>query len=140
MTWPSEYQRASIEFERFMVTARDAADLATTNQAWTMVEGALRAFRRRLTIEQALRFADCLPPVLRALFVEDWHPQRSPVPMGTRDEILEEVRGLRHEHNFSPPNAVEAVGVALRACVEPEALERALSAMPEPVRSFWFAP
>jgi uncharacterized protein (DUF2267 family) len=140
MTWPSQYQRASIEFERFMVTARDAAGLTTTNQAWTMVEGVLRAFRRRLTVEQALRFADCLPPVLRALFLEDWHPQDSPAPMGTREEIFEEVRSLRHGHNFSPPNAVEAVGVALRACVDAQALERALSAMPEAVRSFWSAP
>lgn len=140
MTWPSQYQRASIEFERFMVAARDAAGLQTTNQAWNMVDGVLRAFRRRLTVEQALRFADCLPPVLRALFVEDWHPQRSPAPLATREEILEEVRSVRHEHNFSPPNAVEAVVAALRVCVEPAALERGLSAVPDAVKTFWFPP
>jgi len=33
MTIPSEYQRATIEFERFMVDARDEAGLATTNMA-----------------------------------------------------------------------------------------------------------
>ena len=37
MPWPPEYQRASIDFEKFMVTARDRANLATTNMAWNMV-------------------------------------------------------------------------------------------------------
>ena len=31
MPWPPEYQRASVDFEKFMVVARDAASLATTN-------------------------------------------------------------------------------------------------------------
>lgn len=31
MTIPSEYQRATVEFECFVVDARDAAGLATTN-------------------------------------------------------------------------------------------------------------
>lgn len=140
MTWPTEYQRASIDFERFMVLARDAAGLPTTNMAWNMVEGVLRAFRRRLTVEQALRFSDCLPPVLRALFLENWHPRASPAPFGTREEILEEVRALRQEHNFSPSNAIEAVAKALRACAEPDSLERALSALPGAARDFWVVP
>lgn len=29
MTWPFEYQNASLEFERFMVDARDFAGLTT---------------------------------------------------------------------------------------------------------------
>ncbi len=123
-----------------MVAARDAAGLQTTNMAWSMVEGVLHAFRRRLTVEQALRFADCLPPVLRALFVEHWHPQSSPAPFGTREEILNEVRSVRHEHNFSPSNAVEAVSNALRTCIDAETLERALSDLPSAAKDFWAAP
>jgi uncharacterized protein (DUF2267 family) len=137
MTWPLEYQLASLEFERFMVAARDAAGLQTTNMAWNMVEGVLHAFRRRLTVDQALRFADCLPPVVRALFLENWHPDSSPAPFGTPEEILAEVRSVRPEHNFSPPNAVEAVARALRACIKGEALERALSTLPVGATDFW---
>lgn len=74
MTLPFKYQNASLEFERFMIDARDLAGLSTTNMAWNMVVGVLHTFRRRLTIDQALRFAGVLPPILRAVFVEDWHP------------------------------------------------------------------
>ena len=140
MTWPSAYQRASVDFERFMVAARDAAGLQTTNMAWNMVDGVLLAFRRRLTVEQALRFADCLPPVLRAMFLEDWHPELTPQAFGTRQEILREVISLRKEHNFSPPDAIEAVATALHACVPAEALEHALSKLPTAARSFWAVP
>lgn len=67
MTWPQEYQRAAFEFERFMVAARDAAALSTTNQSWTMAEAVLRVFRRRLTVAQAIVFGNALPPLLRAV-------------------------------------------------------------------------
>ena len=123
-----------------MVAARDAAGLHTTNQAWNMVEGVLHAFRRRLTVDQALRFSDCLPPVVRALFVENWHPQAIPEPFGTREEILDEVRSVRHEHNFSPSNSVEAVAEALRACTDIDLLERVLSTLPIAARDFWTVP
>lgn len=71
MTLPFCYQNASLQFEQFMVDARDLADLPSTNMAWNRVVGVLRTFRRRLTVEQALRFADVLPPVVRYQFVED---------------------------------------------------------------------
>ena len=137
MPWPPEYQRASIDFEKFMVTARDRAGLATTNMAWNMVVGVLHAFRRRLTLHQALRFADQLPPAIRGLFIEGWNPGEQPATIGNRDEILKEVRSLRHKHNFSPDNAIEAVGLALFSVVPSDAFARALDALPPEMRKLW---
>ena len=137
MPWPPEYQRASVDFEKFMVAARDHAGLATTNMAWNMVEGVLHAFRRRLTIEQALRFADQLPPAVRGLFIEGWRPSEQVAHVGTRTEILEEVRSLRREHNFSPDNAMESVGFALFEVVPSDAFARALDALPPELRKLW---
>lgn len=137
MTWPSEYQRASADFMHFMVLARDAANVDTTHRAWTMVQGVLLAFRRRLTLEQALRFADELPPVLRAMFLERWHPVEPPQPFPTREAMLAEVRALRAEHNFSPPNAIEAVALALRTALGKDGFDRALQGLPEAARRFW---
>lgn len=80
MPMPSEYQRASLDFEKFLLDAREASDLTTTNQTYTMVQGVLQTFRRRLTLPDAIHFAGVLPPVLRALFVADWdtsEPRRS---------------------------------------------------------------
>jgi uncharacterized protein (DUF2267 family) len=140
MTWPLEYQRASQDFERFMVTARDAAGLTTTNMAWTMVEGVLLVFRRRLTVSEAIEFANVLPPLLRALFLGDWHPSGEPVPFGSREALTEEVRSLRAQHNFSPLNAIEAVAAALRSSVDEALLERALAKLPPQAAEFWAMP
>jgi uncharacterized protein (DUF2267 family) len=137
MTWPLEYQRASLDFEHFMVAARDAASLQTTNMAWNMVEGVLHVFRRRLTAQQVAEFASVLPPVVRALFIEGWNPEEVPVPFGTRGQLLEEVRALRHKHNFSPPNAIECVAQALRESVDEAALDQVLAKLPSEARSYW---
>lgn len=140
MTWPLEYQRAAYDFERFMVAARDAASLATTNQAWTMVEGVLLAFRRRLGVRQAIGFANVLPPLLRAMFLQQWDPDAEPLPFAGRDVLLEEVRALRAGHNFSPPDAIEAVAIALRGSVERASLERVLQQLPPGAAQFWAVP
>lgn len=137
MTLPFEYQNASLEFERFMIDAQDFAGLSTTNMAWNMVVGVLHTFRRRLTVDEALRFAGVLPPVLRAIFVEDWSPGEPIADFGTKEELLAEVRAVRAAHNFSPPNAVSAVAKALRKHVDVAALEHVLSTFPAGSREFW---
>jgi len=137
MTWPFAYQNASLEFERFMVDARDASDLATTNMAWNMVVGVLHAFRGRLTVQEVLRFADILPPVLRALFVEGWDSEAPILAFGQDEDLLAEVRSVRAAHNFAPPNAVQAVAQALRRNVDNAELDRVLATLPAGAAAFW---
>jgi uncharacterized protein (DUF2267 family) len=137
MPVPPEYRRASIEFEQFLLDAREAADLTTTNQTYTMVQGVLQAFRRRLTIPEAIHFANALPPVLRAIFVADWdvdEPRRS---FGDRAEMIREVQSLRADHNFAPDIAIQSVAIALRKNVDQRRFDRALEMLPEAAREFW---
>ena len=118
MPMPSEYQRASLEFEKFLVDAREASGLTTTNQVYTMVQGVLQTFRRRLTLPEAIQIAGVLPPVLRALFVADWNPNEPRRSFGDtasphwreRAEMTQEVQSLRADHNFAPNIAIQAVG------------------------------
>jgi uncharacterized protein (DUF2267 family) len=137
MPWPPEYQRASLDFEKFMVVARDAAGLATTNMAWNMVVGVLLAFRRRMSVDQVLRLADQLPPVVRALFLDHWNPCEPVVPVGTREVLLEEVRSVRPDHNFATASALESVGQALRAVLPDDAFTRLLDTLPPDLRGYW---
>lgn len=74
MTVPAEYQRARDHLYAFLEDARDTAGLGSTHQAYTMVQGVLQAFRRRLDVRDGIRFAGVLPLGLRALFVADWDP------------------------------------------------------------------
>ena len=137
MTIPSEYQRASVEFERFMIDARDIAELSTTNMTWNMVVGVLFTFRRRLTVLDALRFAAVLPPVLRAIFVSDWKPEEAPLSFTSRDAMTREVRSLRPEHNFSPESAIQSVALALRRHVNVEEFDAVLRTLPAGATEYW---
>jgi uncharacterized protein (DUF2267 family) len=134
---PFEYQNPTLQFERFLVSARDHAGLPTTNMAWNMVVGVLHAFRARLSLQDGIRFAQALPPMVRALFVEDWDPAVPPKDFGTAAQWLIDARAVRHEHNFSPDNAVIAVARALREQVHPPVWERILDSMPHGARDFW---
>lgn len=138
MPVPAEYYHASKQFEDFMLDARDAADLQTTHMAWNMVVGVLQAFRRRLAVRDALKFADLLPPGIRALFVADWDADAPVLAFADDETLLAEIRSVRAAHNFSPANAREAVAIALRHNVDTEALDQFLKGISEEAFAFWF--
>lgn len=137
MPVPPEYRRASIEFEQFLLDAREAAGLTTTNQTYTMVQGVLQAFRRRLTIPEAIHFAGVLPPVLRAIFVADWDTDEPCRNFSDRAEMTKEVQSLRADHNFAPDTAIQAVALALRKNIDEVRFDKALITLPAAAREFW---
>ncbi len=137
MPYPSEYQQATDRFAQFLGDARDAAELGSRHQAYTMAQGVFRAFRRRLTLSDAILFAGILPVGLRALFVADWNTDEPVLPFEERENITKEVKSLRKDHNFSPDTAVHHVAVALRKNVDEEELEKVLAALPPGAREFW---
>ena len=139
MPVPSEYQRATDEFYKLLMDARDAAGLTTTNQAYTMVQGVFQAFRRRLQLEQAIQFLSILPVGARALFVADWDVDEPKRPFEDRAVMTKEVQSLRSEHNFAPETAIHDVACALRRNVDETAFERALSMLPDGASEFWRA-
>ena len=137
MPYPSEYQRATDHFHQFLSDARDAAGLETINQAYTMSQGVLQAFRRRLELGEAIRFSNLLPAGIRALFVADWDPDEPKRPFEDRALMTEEVKVLRPLHNYAPDSSIGAVSKALRRNVDEAALDRLLTTMPEGARQFW---
>lgn len=137
MPVPAEYQRASDDFYRFLVDTRDTAGLWSTHVTYTMVQGVFQAFRRRLSIEDAIVFANVLPVCLRALFIADWDTHEPQKSFEDIEEMMREVRSLREEHNFSTETAIRDVATALRRHVDEEAFEQVLSKLPEGARNFW---
>jgi uncharacterized protein (DUF2267 family) len=137
MTVPMEYRQASRDFDAFLLDARDTAMLQTTNQAYTMVEAVLVIFRRRLSVAQALAFANVLPPVLRALFVSDWDASRPPEPFCDRESLIREVLAFRGDHNVSPASAITDVATALHRHVDPAAFARMLEKLEPAAREYW---
>ncbi len=139
MPMPWTYRQATREWQVFLADARAAMDLTSDNAAFTAIEGVLHTFRRRLTPQQAIDFAQVLPAVLRALFVASWQ-LANPVPPGTRADWTAEAMALRPNHNLTPANCVEATALALRQSVLREDLDRVLATLPAFAADFWSTP
>lgn len=137
MPIPAEYPNASRVFESFMVDARDVSGLNTTNMAYNMVVGVLHTFRRRLAIGDALRFANVLPPAIRALFVADWDDREPVLPFSDRVTMTQEVQSLRAVHNWSPDTAIHDVAVALRRNLNETDFDKVLATLPPAARDYW---
>ncbi|OCP01119.1 MULTISPECIES: DUF2267 domain-containing protein [unclassified Ensifer] len=139
MPMPMEYRQASVDFDRFILDACELAGLQTTNQAYTMVQAVLRTFRRRLDIEDAILFADVLPPVVRAIFVAEWDVEEPRSPFSGRVAMTREVQSLRPDHNISPDSAIADVAAALRRNIDEAKLDRVLARLPPGAADFWRA-
>ncbi len=139
MPMPMEYRQASLDFERFLLDARDVAGLQSTNQAYTMVQAVLQTFRRRLDIEDAILFADILPPVIRAIFIAEWDLEEPRLPFSGRIAMTREVQALRPDHNISPDSAIADVAGALRRNIDEAKLDRVLARLPAGAADFWRA-
>ncbi len=137
MPVPAQYQRATDFFFQFLDDARDISGLASTNQAYTMAQGVLQTFRRRLDLRSAIRFASVLPVGLRALFIADWDLDEPTRPFSDTLTMTREVRALRADHNFSPETAIRDVNLALRRHVDEAAFDRVLATLPEGAQLFW---
>ncbi|WP_434612785.1 DUF2267 domain-containing protein [Tabrizicola sp. M-4] len=140
MPMPWTYRQATREWQAFLSDAQEAIGTPTDHSTFTAVEGTLRAFRRRLTPQQAIDFAQVLPSVLRALFVADWDLSLPPAPPGTRADWTREAQALRRHHNIAPDGVVAGTAVALRKAVLREDLDRVLSRLPPFAAEFWSTP
>ena len=136
MTRPMIYQHATEDFEAYLLDARDRLDTPSRNVAYTATDGVFRAFRARLDPQDALRFADVLPAVLRAIFVADWDLSDRRV-WADREILTQEVKALRQHHNFSPDSVIADVAWALRRHVDARTFDEMLAILPEEARSFW---
>ncbi|MFN7224115.1 MAG: DUF2267 domain-containing protein [Paracoccaceae bacterium] len=139
MPMPWTYRLATREWQAFLADARDEMGLTSDNATFTAVEGVLRAFRARLTAQQAIDFAQILPSVLRALFVAHWKIA-PPLPAGTRADWTAEAMALRPHHNLTPDHCVTATAIALRKAVLRSDLDRVLSDLPAFAADFWSTP
>src|SRR3989338_29602 len=94
MPMPYTYRHAQTEFAAFLHDAREAMALDSDNMTYTAVDGVFQTFRRRLTVPQALAFADLLPAILRAMFLWRWTPA-PPLPFADRATLTADAQSLR---------------------------------------------
>ncbi len=137
MTIPWAIRHATKDWQAFLADAKERLGLDSDNSAYTAVDAVLRVFRRRLTVEQAIAFAQVLPACLRALFVQDWGVTDVPLPFAARDVLTREAKAVREDHNLTPDHAIEAVAWALRRHVHQRDLDTLLQRLPEGAVAYW---
>ena len=140
MPYPYEYAVATQRWLEVLDAVRDETGLTSRNQAFTVLEGVLRAFRRRVEAQDSLRLADELPVAVRALYVHDWDLSLPRLPFRPPLELAEEVRALRPHHNFAGPTSVPDVARALRRFVHPARFDAVLATLPVGAVEFWRGP
>jgi uncharacterized protein (DUF2267 family) len=137
MTLPQEYVHASRDFERFMDDFMRIALLETHHRSYAIVRAVLHVFRDHLTVNDALRFAEILPAVLRAIFVENWSPAGKPTPFPDRATLVQEVKANRRDHNLASETSISEVAAALRRNVSNADLDRILATLPPGAVEYW---
>ena len=137
MTVPREYVAASRDFENFLIAARDSLGCETTHRAYAAVRAVLLVFRRRLSASDAVRFAGALPPLLRALFVDDWNMDEAVLPFGNRASLTRDVQAIRIDHNVAPGDAIAAVARAIAHHVDRGRFERVLATLSDAAQAYW---
>ncbi len=137
MPYPFAYSIATQTFLDVLEAVREEAALSTTNQAFTVLEGVLRVFRRRIGVQESLRFADTLPVALRALYVHDWDIEQEQRPFEDPIHLADEVRSLRRRHNSAPDSAIPDVARAVRRFVVASEFDGVLSSLPPGAIQFW---
>jgi len=140
MPMPMEYWNASKDFEKLLTEVRDTCMLQTHHQAYQTLRAVLHVFRSHLTIPDALKFAGILPPVVRAIFVEDWDGHAAPIPFPENGQLLlAEVMSVRADHNLSPESAIGDVTAVLKRHIDKDRLERELKRLGDQATKFWMA-
>lgn len=137
MPMPLEYQHTTEDFNRYLSDLIEESGLTTRNQVYTVTQAVFQTFRRRLDIRDALRFANVLPPVLRAIFVADWDTDESKRDFDTRERMTAEVKAFRGDHNFSTDAAIADVATALRKNTNETDFDRLLATLPKEAAEFW---
>lgn len=141
MPMPQTYFQASKDFDAFIVDVRDTCMLQSHHQAYHTLRAVLHVFRAHLTTEQALRFANILPAVTRAIFVEDWTPSGTPPPFPDRATLVAQVKSVRKDHNLAPDSAIEDVAAALRrSSIDEREFDRIVKELPQSATDFWATP
>ncbi len=134
---PFNYRSATPDFEAYLRDVMEIGMMSTSNQAYQTIRAVFHVFRSHVEPQVAMGFAQFLPAVLRAIFVEDWTLASPITPFPNDEELLREVRAVRPDHNMSPDSAIHDVALALRNCLKVEDYALMMKKLPPDARKFW---
>ncbi|WP_165498076.1 DUF2267 domain-containing protein [Siculibacillus lacustris] len=138
MPIPRDYVFATPDFERFLGDLEETSLLASHSNAYAEARAVFHVFRRHATPAQALAFAAVLPPLLKAMFLEDWDIE-APIAAFPDDDAGLAAEFATEQVVRDAAAAIADVAATLRRHVDRVALDRVLAALPEGARAYWRA-
>jgi uncharacterized protein (DUF2267 family) len=132
------------DLEQAVHAAEDWVDDLRRRLGWQDLEkvyvallAALHALRDSLPRDEAVYLGAQLPPLLRGLFYEGWHPT-SRAAVKSRSAFFDRIHdGVHREPGIDPEQVAVAVFALLAARLTPEELEDAKALTPRPLHNLW---
>ena len=107
------------------------------SRVYAALIGTLHALRDSLPRDEAVYVGAQMPPLLRGLYYEGWHPSAR-VSAKTRSAFLERIQeAVHHDPGIDAEQVALAVFALLAARLPPSELEDAKATTPKPLRSLW---
>jgi uncharacterized protein (DUF2267 family) len=137
MPMPPEIAQASVQFMNLLGALKEKAWLQTHNQCYAMLRAVLHEFRDYMTVRQAIAFAGALPPVTRAIFIEEWEPAGDPPPPPAQEVFAQAVIRRLSPHHIPPDSIVGDTFAVLAPRCNQTRLDAALKALPAGLQLLW---
>jgi uncharacterized protein (DUF2267 family) len=134
---PPEIAQASAQFMELLGALKERAYLQTHNQCYAMLRAVLHEYRDHITVDQAIALASALPPVARAIFVEDWEPSDAPPSSPAPEAFTQSVIRRLSPHHIPPDSIVGDVFAVLAPRCDQARLGSALKALPAALQAMW---
>jgi uncharacterized protein (DUF2267 family) len=105
--------------------------------AYRALLATLHALRDSLPRDEAIYLAAQLPPLLRGLYYEGWHPSAHPAAK-SRSAFLTRIHdGVRRDRGVDPEQVARAVFAMLSERLPPAEVEDARAATPSALHNLW---
>ena len=137
MPMPQEITQASKQFMELLGDLKEGSFLQTHNQSYAMLRAVLHEFRKYMTIGQAIAFANGLPTIVRAIFVENWKPAAQPSAPLSRRDFVDAVITRLSPHHVPPDSIVSDVFALLAARGEPAKIADVIDSLPTELKQLW---
>jgi uncharacterized protein (DUF2267 family) len=137
MTDIQKLEEALAETEQWIDDFMQRLGWHDRSKVYAALIGTLHALRDSLPRDEAVYVGAQMPPLLRGLYYEGWHPSAR-VAAKTRNAFLERIHEAVHRDPGVDAEQVALAAFALLAARLPlSELEDAKAATPKPLRSLW---
>ncbi len=134
-----------LEFDSALYAAEEWIDDLKARLGWHDREkvylaliAVLHGLRDCVPPDEAAYVGQQLPPLLRGLYYEGWHPRRRPMAVKTREAFLDRIHdGVPHDPGIDPEYVAHTVFCQLAQRLPPAEVEDLRAVTPKPLHALW---